>query len=348
MRSFHEIIGQHRPIQLLQSLLRTGEIPNALLLTGEEGIGKRSAARLFIQTLFCQNPLKEGDEEQRNPCHTCLSCRKMESGNHPDFFILEPEGAFIKIDRVRAIQEKMIYRPIDAAWKIVLIDPADTMTPEAQNSLLKTLEEPPPYLLLMLISAKPTLLVATLLSRCQKISFSSLALSQIEAILVDQKGLSVADARLTAAITGGRLAEALSVDVEEARKREETLHALVNDETLAHYETLFEMAQTGSRDAETMGQTLDYLSAYFRDLLVLLAVEDRSQLDPSLLVFPWRRKELERWADRMNPREVARCLADVTAIQQTLSRNINRQLALETLLMQMRDKLLPESSPTYE
>jgi len=342
MPSFHEIVGQRRPAQILQSILRTQEVPNALLFSGSEGIGKRSMAMIFVQALLCQNVVHAANGI--NPCGLCRSCKKINSGNHPEFFILEPPSdpptANIKIDQIRAMQEGMVFEPLETAWKVFVIVSAEKMTVEAQNSLLKTLEEPPQYVVMILIASKPSLLLPTILSRCQQVSFSPLSFSQVESILMERRGWTAGDARLAAAITSGKLGEALSLEVDQVRAMEEELNLLVKDETLSHYDTLFGVAVKFSSDAATLAKALYYLSAYFRDLLVLLAVEDRLQLDRSYLVFSWRMEELLRWSYRMDVRDVTKFLADITTIQQSLVRNINRQLTLETLLMQMRDKLL--------
>lgn len=303
---------------------------------------------IFIQALLCQNIslnnplnppfLKGGDI---NPCDTCLPCKKIQSGNHPDFLTIAPiEGErSIKINDILAMQDMIHFEPIDAKRKVVLIAEAETMTAQAQNSLLKTLEEAPPYALLVLIAAKPGLLAPTLLSRCQKVPFSPLSLSQIESILMEKKRWSTGDARLVAAFTGGKLGEALSLEKEEARAKEEALNSLVKEENLSHYNTLFEMAKSHTANVESMEHALYYLSAYFRDILVMLMVKGDALTDSSILVFSWRKEEIMRWANKMSTEDVTRFLADIAAIQQTLSRNINKQLALETLLMQMRDKL---------
>jgi DNA polymerase-3 subunit delta' len=390
MASFHEIFGQARPIKILQSILQTGNVPTALLFAGEEGIGKRSAAMIFIQTLLCEaggtassdnsRPVGSSGAEQGgvgdldrsdlasecerkgatrapiiNPCGRCLSCKKVQSGNHPDFLAVAPlaDEHTIKIDSIRSMQDTLVFEPIDAKYKIVLITQAEALTMQAQNSLLKTLEEAPQYAVLILIACKPLLLAPTLLSRCQKVPFSPLSLSQIEAILMEKKQWPITDARLVAAYTGGNLGEALSLNVEEARAKEEVLNGLVQDVNLSHYDTLFDLAKSHAGTIESMGRALSYLAAYFRDILVMHAVSEcsdslaqidqhhslREGCDPSLLVFSWRREELIRWANRMTAEEATRFLADIAAIWQTLSRNINKQLALETLLMQMRDKL---------
>ncbi len=342
MAFFHEICGQARPIKILESILQTGNVPNALLFTGEEGIGKKSTAMIFIQALLCLNIVKE--ENALNPCGACLSCKKIQSGNHPDFLTVAPlkDENTIKIDAIRAMQESIVFQPIEAKWKVILIAKAEAMTMQAQNGLLKTLEEAPRYAALILIASKPALLAPTLLSRCQKVPFSPLSLSQVESILTEKKGWTMGDARLVAAFTGGKLGEALSLEIEEARAKEAALNSLVKEETLSHYDTLFEMAKSHAAHTETMEHALYYLSAYFRDILVMLMVKGDLQADASLLVFSWRKEEISRWANKMNTSDVTRFLADIAAIEQTLSRNINKQLALETLLMVMRDKLILE------
>jgi DNA polymerase-3 subunit delta' len=319
---------------------------------------------IFIKMLLCQNRCsiqepnskvlteepREGSvpSEGYDPCGECLSCKKIESGNHPDFtqLILAPDETSIKMEAIAAMQEQLIYAPIESVWKIVLIDPADKITMQAQNSLLKTIEEPPDYAIIILIASKIDLLAPTLVSRCQRILFSPLALSQIETILMERNGWTQNEARFAAAWTGGNLGESLTQNLDEARQQEIEYNALVNEDIMAHYESLFETAKTFSGSLEKLEKALYYLSAYFRDLLVLHAMggsvpsEDLSDVDESYLVFFWRKEELIRWARRMTTQEVTHFLADTTEMTKNISRNINKQLALETLLMQMRDKLL--------
>lgn len=338
MPFFHEMIGHLRPLEILQSFLRTKEVPHALLFTGAEGIGKRAVAQIFAQALLCQNR-STSEGEAIEPCNHCLSCRKTADKNHPDFSAVEPEGSVIKIDQIREIEERIIYRPIDGEWKIFLIDPADKMNSAAANALLKTLEEPPPHALLILITSRPFSLPETLLSRCQKITFHPLSLSQIESLLMEKRGWTTSEARLVASLTGGKLGEALSLEIETAREIEAGLYTLVSEKTLAHYDTLFDVAAHYARDAEALEKSLHYLSAWFRDVLVLQSVQDPAQLDSSWLVYSWRREEIQKWSERTNSHDVGNFLGDLQEIQRAQIRNINRQLALETLLMQLRDKL---------
>lgn len=342
MPFFRDIIGHPRALDILQSMLLSGEVPHALLFMGESGIGKRTVALTFAQALLCHDRSipEEGSEGSIEPCNRCLSCQKLAGQNHPDFMILEPEGSTIKVEQIRALQDQIIYKPIDGPKRVILIDPADKMNAAAANSLLKTLEEPPAHAILILITSKPFSLPETILSRCQKISFYPLSLSQVETLLVERKGWSTHEARLVASLTGGDLGEALSLEIDSAREMESGLYSLVSEKTLSDYEVLFDVATAYSRDEEAMAKSLHYLAAWFRDVLVLQSVPDPSALDPSWLVYSWRHEEIRRWATRMNSHEVGSFLADIQEIHQAQVRNVNRQLALETLLMQLRDKLL--------
>ncbi len=342
MPFFRDIIGHPRALDILQSMLLSEEIPHALLFMGEAGIGKRTVALTFAQTLLCrERQMPEGESEGWiEPCNHCLSCQKLAAQNHPDLTILEPEGSTIKVEQIRALQDRIIFKPLDGPKRIILIDPADKMNAAAANSLLKTLEEPPMHAVVILITSKPFSLPETILSRCQKIAFYPLSLSQVETLLTERKGWSTHDARLIASLTGGDLGEALSLEIENAREIEAGLYTLVSEKTLNDYEVLFDVATAHSRDEAVLAQSLQYLAAWFRDVLVLQSVPNFDLLDPSWLVYSWRHEEIKRWAARMNTHEVGAFLADLQEIHQAQIRNINRQLALETLLMQLRDKVI--------
>ncbi len=334
MHTFRDVIGHVRAINILQSILRTNEVPQALLFKGEDGIGKKSVAQIFTQVLLCQENHR-GAAHFIEPCHRCLSCQKIEHQNHPDFSIVAPEESLIKIDQIREVQGHIVFKPIEGPKRVVLIDDADRMNGPAANSLLKTLEEPPPYVLLILVTSRPDLLPETLLSRCQKIPFHALSLSQIETILVEKRGWRMPDARLVAVLARGRLGDALGMEIETAREREAKLYTLLSDETLAHCDCIFDVATAFAREEKDMEVSLCYLFSWFRDVL---AVQAAHNLDPSLLLYPWRYTEIKTWAARMDSSETWALLAEIRAIWNALGRNINRELALEALMMRLKEK----------
>ncbi len=284
MPAFHEIMGHAGAIGILQTMLRTGLTPPAMLLMGDAGIGKRMAADAFSRALLCQNKVRTSPFIE--PCMSCLACRKMESRNHPDFSLVEPEGHFIKIDQIRQIQKQIVFGPLDGQKKLVLMDDADKMNAAAANSLLKTLEEPPPYALLMLIAARPSSLPETILSRCQKVAFHPPAYSMIETVLMEKRGWTTEEARLVVSLAGGQIGAALALDVDVARQNEADLHDLIAEETLQAYDRLLEVAKRHAEGDAAMDARCSYLAGWFRDVLVVQATT--AEISPSWLVYPWR------------------------------------------------------------
>ncbi|MBN4054694.1 DNA polymerase III subunit delta' [Nitrospira defluvii] len=332
MPFFRDIVGQQRSISILQSFLRKKETPQALLFEGEEGIGKRKAAEIFAQALFCQknNGLSSDNVTPIEPCDRCLPCRKMKDRNHTGFSVLEPDGNLIKIDQIRDLQSKIVFKPIDGQKKIVIIDPAEKMNDAAANSLLKTLEEPPPYAVLILIAARTSALRPTLLSRCQKIHFQALSLSHVVSILCDKKGWTLSEARMVAALANGKLGKALSLEVELARDMDDVLHRLVfNDD-------LFQTALDFSKTAEQFELAFSYLFTWFRDLLTIKSALRTAHIDPSMLVYSWRLEEMKTSAGKMTSDDILDFLDELQAVHLAQIRNVNRQLSLETLLFKLQ------------
>jgi len=203
-----------------------------MLFEGEPGLGKRKAAEVFAGAVLCQSHASTNASAQIEACGHCLACQKMSSQNHPDFSVLVPDGNAIKIDQIRKMQEAFFYKPVDGRKKIVIIDPAEKMNAAAANALLKTLEEPPPYALLILVSGKSGMLLPTLRSRCQKLAFHPLSFSQVVSALVAAKGYSNTDAHFLAAMANGRLQEALALEMASAREMEAAYHGLVSKRSL--------------------------------------------------------------------------------------------------------------------
>lgn len=163
-----KIRGHQNQLEHLHLLLQSNKLPHALLFTGPEGIGKKQVALQFAQEIFCS--LTDG----KRGCGHCSSCLRIIQNTHPDFICIEPESHLIKTDVIRQLKQKLSLQPLEAPYKIALINEAQCLHSSAANVLLKTLEEPPEKTLLILISSSPYKLLRTILSRCQKLSFSPL------------------------------------------------------------------------------------------------------------------------------------------------------------------------------
>lgn len=179
--AFEDLIGNEKVKSLLNNAVQTNSVLHSYLFTGIDGIGKILFAREFANMILCT----QSDEK---PCKNCKSCIEFKSDNHPDFLQIEPEdGKTIKIEQIRYLQEKIAEKPVTSEKKVYIIDKCDTMTREAANSLLKTLEEPPTYAVIILITSNESKLLVTIKSRCAKISFMPLTKEEIKKYLIKNR-----------------------------------------------------------------------------------------------------------------------------------------------------------------
>lgn len=166
--SFENIIGNEKNKELLKNTIETESIAHSYMFVGQDGIGKQKFAVSFAKMILC---LSQNKEE----CNNCDSCIKFNSGNHPDYVKIEPDGNSIKISQMREMQEYIYQKPILSNKKVFIINDAEKMTQEAQNSLLKTLEEPPEYVTIILIVSNENMMLNTIKSRCLRLYFKNIS-----------------------------------------------------------------------------------------------------------------------------------------------------------------------------
>jgi len=259
----HDFMCMQRPVAMLRTAIKGRSMPNALIISGVEGSGKSSLARVVARALLCSHP-RDGE-----PCGECSSCRRAISGNHPDIKILAPEGATFKVEDLDELPGDILLRPYEGEYKIYILEDAHTMNASVQNKLLKTLEEPPEYAIIMLLCRSTAPLLPTVLSRCMHIRLPAVPREALQQMLVAQGAQEEQAAYIAAAASGsvGR-ARALFGDEEFARQRDEALQGL---------KSFFEpggplkaMEQLSSSRDELTSQVLLWQS-YMRDMLVLAA-----------------------------------------------------------------------------
>jgi len=216
-------IAGHRPvIDLLSRAIARNALPPSLVFAGPEGVGKRLTALALAQALNCARPVN-GDG-----CGTCPSCTRIARGVHADILAIEPgDTGAIKVDQVREAIDRAAYRPFEGRRRVVIIDEADALVPEAQNALLKTLEEPPPASVFVLVTTRPDMLLPTVRSRCQRLRFGPLSPGDVAAVLVRDHGFAETDARAAAAASDGSVGRALDEGADEAIEAREAAARLL-------------------------------------------------------------------------------------------------------------------------
>jgi DNA polymerase III subunit delta' len=317
---FTGILGQDNSIAVLSRSLATGKIAHAYLFDGIDGCGKKKTALAFVEAVFCGQP--EG-------CGHCPSCRKVAAQQHPDLHLVEPDGAFIKIDQVRALQRELAFRPFEAPKKACIIDGADRLNPAAGNALLKTLEEPPGNALMILITANASGVLPTVLSRCQRLHFSALPEATIAALLCET-GTAPEAARIAASLASGSMRKAAEIGEETALHERKGFLERVCSLSLVDITPLFAFAEELAGDKENALEMLELLTAFLRDVL-LLHGGSPGVVNSDLLPL------LEREATRYSGEMIMERISRVAEARRALLCNVNPRLALEVLFMRLAE-----------
>jgi DNA polymerase III subunit delta' len=269
---FAAIVGHRHVVDLLRQAVARGRVPQSLLLAGPAGVGKHAVALALAQAVNCPNP-RDGDA-----CGTCATCRRIAAGQHSDVAVVDPGGeASIKIGALRdQVLSVVGYRPFEAARRVVVIDPADALTTEAQDALLKTLEEPPSRAILVLVTAYPDALRPTIQSRCRRLRFGPLAEADVARVLVERCGVDRARARALAAASGGSVARALAEESGELSDDREAAFGLLaaaarGRVVAARLKAATGLVQHGSkrRDRAALEARLAMAASLVRDLGVI-------------------------------------------------------------------------------
>ena len=312
-------IGHEWAVDYLRGTIQSQHISHAYLLTGPAHIGKAHLAREMAAALNCQ-----GDAP---PCGTCSACRKTRQGTHPDVTPVEPEGNRLKIDQVRELQHTLSLSPVEGRWRVCIITDFQTATTQAANALLKTLEEPPSRVVLLLTATDADLLLPTIVSRCQLIALRTVPLKQVEEALYERLDGQEERAKLIARLSGGKVGWALSAleeeDVlEERRQHIETLLELLGQGRAARIKAAERLSK-----APDLDEIIKLWQGWWRDLLLVSSDCEDLVVNVDFI------DSLQRTAEQYPFSEAEEAVRDLEAALEQLDRNVNSRLAMEVLLL---------------
>ena len=324
--SFDGIVGQPRALRFLRRALETDRVAHAYAFVGPSGVGRKLTALAFAKCLLCN----EG-----RGCGACPACRRVAALTHPDLHLIEPsppqenpKGATaIRIAEARALVHGAGLYPLEGAWKVFILDDAERMTLETVNALLKTLEEPPPRTILILILGHVRLLPATVFSRCQVVRFGPLTDELVVALLRERANLPEERARVLARIAQGRIGLAVTASAEGwLEDRDRLLAQLLEGQV----EKIFALAEEVGRDRARAERYLELCRFWFRDLLIL-----KGGGGPELLINGDRAEALSAQARLLSFEAIVSRLGWIRAVWAGLQGNVSPRLSLEVALTQL-------------
>ncbi len=325
MYCFSEIYGNDLLLRYLRQAVATKKISHAYLFAGDSGSGKKMLANLFAKTLQCE-------AGGTDPCGVCQSCKAFDSHNHPDIVYVRPTKKSLGVDDIREqILEDVKFKQYQYRYKIYIVQQADTMTEQAQNALLKTLEEPPDYVVFLLLAKNTAVFLPTVLSRVVTLQIRPLSENLIVKYLVTKKQLSDTVAAEYAAYAQGSIGNALTLLEDETfvHMREDILDKLKAIEQKSLAEVLLFAKDLEQYKDDT--RFLDMMQLWYRDLLVANRLQD-----DKFLIQKTQKQALFAQT-KTTVAELAKKAAAVQQAKMNLARNANFRLTMEVMLMELKE-----------
>lgn len=325
---FEEILGNEMVKDHFKRAIANHKISHAYILTGEAGMGRKSIANAFAMTLLCE---KGGSE----PCMSCHSCKQVMSGNHPDLiYVTHEKPGSIGVDDVREqINDTIMIRPYSSYYKIYIVDEAEKMTVQAQNALLKTIEEPPSYAVIILITTNQEAFLPTILSRCVQMKLKPLKDFTIKSYLTQNLHIPEKDADICAAFARGNLGKAIHLSSsDEFRELFQKVMVLVKNVGTMDISMLLDCIREMKEQNFDIGEVLDLMQFWYRDVLMFKVTKDMN-----LLIFKNEYKMINETGEKVDYAGLEAILAAIDTARTRLNANVNMELAMELLLLTMKN-----------
>jgi DNA polymerase-3 subunit delta' len=336
---FRNLVGHRRVSALVARAIARGSLPPSLLLTGPEGIGKRTLARAIAAALNCPAPLG-GETFEIDACGTCTVCRRIERDAHPDVLTVRPdEMGSIAVDEIRDVVERTAYRPFEARRRVVIVDDADALLAGAQNALLKTLEEPPPSSVFVLVTPRPDALFPTVRSRCATLRINRLAPADVARVLVRACRMNQAEAARVAPLGEGRVTLALQAAAKGGERSRAVARRVLETSARARdarqrlalvKDLLPRESQTPAEARDELGGHLRVLAGLLRDLAVL-----NSRADPRMLSNTDLEGELAALARSFDSARAVSAFTAVDRAMVALDQNAGAKVVADWLVLQV-------------
>ncbi|MBQ9827941.1 MAG: DNA polymerase III subunit delta' [Lachnospiraceae bacterium] len=328
MSGYSDVAGHFQVIEYMRGVIKEGMVPHAFLFSGPEGTGKSVLAGIFARALQCE-------EGGTDPCGKCRSCIQAESGNHPDImWVKGSKQGIIGVDDIREkVNDDICIKPYSSRYKIYIIDDAETMTPGAQNALLKTIEEPPEYGIIMLLANNKDSLLSTVRSRCVLLSMRPVDDKSVLRFLKENYDLTDEEAQTAAAYAGGSIGKAVKLiendDYREIRRR--VLHLVRGIDSMEIYELKDAIKEITAYNI-SLPDIIDMMMIWYRDVLMLKATNDIG-----LLNYRDEYKYLKQKRNVISYEGLDSIIGAMEKAKSRLRANVEPGIVMEMLLMNIKE-----------
>ena len=328
MAGFKDIIGQEQIKEHLQNALATGKVSHAYIINGEKSSGKEFIAKIFAMALQCE----QGGTE---PCNECRSCKQTLSKNQPDIIYVSHEKPnTISVDDIRAqVNNDVAIKPYSSKYKVYIINEAEKMTPQAQNAILKTLEEPPAYAVIMLLVSNVNTLLPTILSRCVVLNMKPVRDELVKKYLMEELQIPDYKADVCVAFARGNVGKAklLASSEEFENVKAEALSLLKYIKDMEIQEIVSAIKKISEYKLE-INDYLDIMSIWYRDVLLFKATNDVNHL-----VFREEIQSIRKVAARSSYEGIEKVIRALDKAKKRLDANVNFDLAMELMLLEIQE-----------
>ena len=327
MPGFSDVLGNDMIKEYFERTLANGQISHAYILTGEAGMGRKTLAKAFAMTLLCE-------ENEKDPCEKCHSCRQFLSDNHPDVIYVHHEKESIGVDDIREqINNTVQIKPYSSAYKIYIVDEAEKMTVQAQNALLKTLEEPPSYVVIFLLTTRADAFLPTILSRCITLKLKPLYDGIIRDYLMDKLSVDKSEADICTAFARGNLGKAISLaSSEEFAAMWRVVLALLKNVRSMDIAEMLEMLKQWKENKLDIEECLDFMQLWYRDVLMFKATQDTAGF-----IFKDEYRYIREAADKSSFHGIEEILEAIEKAKKRLDANVNFELTMELMLLTIKE-----------
>lgn len=330
MPGFNDILGNKDIIAHIGNAVRTDKVSHAYIISGEKGMGKKRIAKRFAMGLLCE-------QTGETPCRECHECSRIDSDNHPDVIWIKHEKPMsIGVEEIRTqLNDTVGIKPYEGKYKIYIIDEAEKLTVQAQNSLLKTIEEPPVYAVVFLLTTNPDILLPTIVSRCITLKMQPVENAILKQFLVKETGISESEAELIASFSGGNPGRGIEISSSETfRGMKEFVTGILRRVGEMDLHQINQEAKSFGDYKNEIEDCLDIMMAWFRDVLLFKVTNDLNEL-----IFKDEYRHISEYASRTSYEGVESIIESICKAKSRLRANVNFELTIELLLISIKENI---------